>query len=252
MWARASAFRSSNVDAPANDLATEVDEVLDHLQQAEHPRPRIDDAEHDDAERLLQLRVLVEVVEDDLFDLAALQLDDHAHAVAIGLVAKIRDAFDRLVAHEIGDALQQLRLVDLVGDLGDDDLRPIALLRRLDFGLRAHLNRAAAGDVRLVNASPADDHAAGGEVGAGNEPDQLLELLIALSLAPSGGLSSVFSITQITPSTTSAEIVRRDVGRHPDRDTGRSVDQQIRIRSRKDRRLGRRLVEVRERKSTVS
>ena len=62
----------------------------------------------------LQLRVLVEVVEDDLRHLAALQLDDDAHAVAIGLVAQVGDAFDRLLAHQIGDPLDQLRLVDLI------------------------------------------------------------------------------------------------------------------------------------------
>ena len=59
-------------------------------------RPR-DDRQHDDPERRLQLRVLVEIVQDDLGNFAAPQLDDDPHAVAIGLVAKIGDAFDRLV-----------------------------------------------------------------------------------------------------------------------------------------------------------
>jgi hypothetical protein len=35
--------------------------------------------------------------------LAALQLDDDAHAVAIGLVAQVGDALDRLLAHQLGD-----------------------------------------------------------------------------------------------------------------------------------------------------
>ena len=58
--------------------------------------------------------VLVEIVEDDVADLAALQVDDDAHAVAIGFVADVGDAFDRLLAHQFGDALDQPRLVDLV------------------------------------------------------------------------------------------------------------------------------------------
>ena len=76
-----------------------------HLEQVEHARAAADDGERDDAEGLLQLRVLVEVVEDDLADLAALQLDDDAHAVAIGLVAEVGDALDGLVADQVGDAL---------------------------------------------------------------------------------------------------------------------------------------------------
>ena len=60
----------------------------------------------------------------------------------------------------------QLRLVHLIRNLGDDDLLAIALLRGLDFGLRAHLNRAAAGEVGLVDAAAADDDAAGREVRA--------------------------------------------------------------------------------------
>ena len=42
----------------------------------------------------LQLRVLVQVVEDDFGLLAALQLEHDAHAVAVALVADVGDAFD--------------------------------------------------------------------------------------------------------------------------------------------------------------
>ena len=59
-------------------------------------------------------RVLVEVVENDLRHFAALQLDDDPHAVAIGFVAQVGDALDGLLAHQIGDPLDQLRLVDLI------------------------------------------------------------------------------------------------------------------------------------------
>jgi len=39
----------------------------------------------------------------------------------LGLVAALADALDLLVAHELADLLHQRRLVDLVGQLGDDD-----------------------------------------------------------------------------------------------------------------------------------
>ena len=97
----------------------------------------------------LQLGVLVEVVEHHLRHLAALQLDDDPHAVAIGLVAQIGDALDHLLAHQVGDPLDQLRLVHLIRNLGDDDRLAVALLVGLDLGLGAHQDRAAAGHVGL-------------------------------------------------------------------------------------------------------
>ena len=65
----------------------------------------------------LQRRVLVEVVEDHLGHFAALQLDDDAHALAVRLVAQVGNALDRLLAHQIGDPFDQVRLVDLIRDL---------------------------------------------------------------------------------------------------------------------------------------
>ena len=106
-----------------DDLAPELDEALDELQQAEHLRPAADDGQHDDAEARLQRRVLVEVVEDDLRHFAALELDDDPHAFAVGFVAKVGDALDGLLADQIGDALDQLRLVDLIRNFGEDDRR---------------------------------------------------------------------------------------------------------------------------------
>ena len=133
----------------ANDhFAAEIDEALDELGEVQHLRAAADDGEHDDAEALLQLRVLVEVVQNDFRHFAALQLDDDAHAFAIGFVAQIRDAFDGLLAHELGDLLDQAGLVHLIRNLGDDDRLLVALLRLLDRRLGAHQNGAAAGAVR--------------------------------------------------------------------------------------------------------
>src|SRR5205814_10403490 len=75
--------------SPADDLAAELNEALDELQEVHHLRPPADDGEHDDAETGLQRRVFVEIVENHLWHFAALQFDDDPHAVAIRLVAKI-------------------------------------------------------------------------------------------------------------------------------------------------------------------
>ena len=148
MCARASALRSSNSMRRRTTSRRKSMKCSIDLEQAEHLRPAGDDRQRDDAERLLQLRLLEQVVQHHLADFAALELDHDPHAVAIGLVAQIGNAFERLVAHQFGDALEQPRLVQLIRNLGDDDLLAIALLRRFDLGLRAHLDRAAAGERR--------------------------------------------------------------------------------------------------------
>ena len=73
--------------------------------------------QHDEAVALLHLGELVELVEHDLRLGVALELDHDAHAVAIGLVAQIADALDALVVHQLGDALDDVLLDDLVGNL---------------------------------------------------------------------------------------------------------------------------------------
>jgi enoyl-CoA hydratase/carnithine racemase len=76
---------------------------------------------HVDAEHALHLGLLVEVVEHHIGGFAALDLDVDAHAVLVGLVAQLGDAFDLLFLDQLGDLLDQARLVHLVRKLGDDD-----------------------------------------------------------------------------------------------------------------------------------
>src|SRR5262249_13907168 len=52
-------FLQFELGAPADDLAAELDEALDELQEVQHLRAAADDREHDDAEARLQRRVLV-------------------------------------------------------------------------------------------------------------------------------------------------------------------------------------------------
>ncbi len=229
--------------AADDDLAAEVDEALDELGEVQHLRAAADDGQHDDAEALLQLRVLVEVVQDHFRHFAALQLDDDAHAFAIGFVAKIRNAFDGLLADELGDLLDQPRLVHLIRNLGDDDRLLVALLRLLDRRLGAHQNRAAAGAIRRADARSPDDVAAGREVGALHELHQAVQFLVLVEL----GAALLLGLDRPDDAVDDfAQVVRRHVGRHADGDAGRAVDEQIRNGRRQHRRLFRRLVVVRD------
>ena len=82
-------FAELELRPSTNDLATELDEVVEDLEERQHLRPATDNRQHVDAERRLQLRVLVEIVENDLANFTALQVDDDAKAIAIGFVADV-------------------------------------------------------------------------------------------------------------------------------------------------------------------
>ena len=109
---------------PDDDLVAVLDVVLEQLLQVHDLRRALVERQHDHAEGGLHRGVLVELVQHHARDRVALELDDDPHAVPVGLVAQAADALDLLLPRQLGDGLDQVRLVDLVGDLGDDDLRP--------------------------------------------------------------------------------------------------------------------------------
>jgi len=106
----------------------------------------------------------VELVEHHVALGVALELDHHAVAVAVGLVAQVGNAVDFLLVHQFGDALDHRRLVHLIGNLGDDD-RFAFLADGLERDLAAHDDRAAAGFVSGADAGPAQNDAAGRKIG---------------------------------------------------------------------------------------
>ena len=120
-WARSRALRSRNFVRRLIDLLAEGDEGLQHVDQRQQLRLAAVQRHHVGAERGLQRREAVELVEDDVGIGVALQLDDDAVALAVAFVADVGDALDALVAHQLGHLLDHRRLVHLVGNLGDDD-----------------------------------------------------------------------------------------------------------------------------------
>ncbi len=183
-------------------------------QQAQLARLSGDDGQQDHAERFLHLGVLEEVLENNLRLFVALHFDDDAHAVAVAFVANVGDAFDLFVLDQVGDVFDQARFVDLIGELGDDDV--LAIFAALfDGGLGAHLEGAAAGLVGLLDAFAAVDVAAGGKIGAGDELHHFFQIGFGLFDQQDGGFDDFF------------QIVRRNVGGHADGDAGGAVDEQV-------------------------
>ena len=192
--------------AAANDVHAMIDEVADGLIQPEFLGLVVDHGKKDHGEAFLHLRVLVELVENDLRFGGALEFDDDAHAVAIALVANVGDVVDDFFVHQVGDALDELRLVDLVGDLGDDD-RLLVLGKSFDGGAGTHEEAAAACFVGLGNAAATVEKSSGGEVGALHVLENGLESGVGIVDQLDGGVDDF------------REIVWRNVGRHADGDS---------------------------------
>ena len=168
MCARASAFRSSNSVRRRTTSRRNSMKLLDELEQVQHARPAADDGQHDDAERRLQLRVLVEVVEDDLgtsprFSSITIRMPSRSDSSR-------RSEMPSIVFSRTRSAIFSIRRFLLtwygISVTTIDGLSPF--FDCLDRRSCARISdRAAAGRVRLHDALAADDDAAGGEVGPG-------------------------------------------------------------------------------------
>src|SRR5206468_12589681 len=137
------------------DLAAMLEEDLDQVLQVAQLRLVVDQRHHVDAEGVLQLRLLVQVVQHHLGHFAALQFDDDAHARLVGLVLDVADAFELLLVNQLGHALEQVLLIYLVRDLVDDDRLALATVDVFEVALRTHHDLAAAGTVAVAHAREA-------------------------------------------------------------------------------------------------
>ena len=120
--------------APADDLHAVPEEFLHHLLERQDSRPAVHQGQQDDADRLLQRRELIELVEDQMRVGVALEVDHEAHRLALAgarFVADVADALDALVLDQFADLLAPARCASAwKGTSRDDDLVRSCLLRR--------------------------------------------------------------------------------------------------------------------------
>ena len=216
--------------AAGDDIAAVLDVALDEFLDVHLLRPLLVEGQQDDAEGGFEGGLLEELVDDDLGLLAALEFDDDA-GVLVGLVAQVADAVDLLVGHQLGNARDQGRAVDVVGDLGDDDLLSAAL-EFLSMGLAAHADDAFSRREIGNDALAAGDDAARGKIGS---RDHVHDLVDRDAGAVDDGADRGDQFV---------EVVWRDVGRHADRDAGRAVHQEPGQCGGQDGGLGRLLVVI--------
>ena len=218
--------------AAEDDFAAVLDVAEDGFLERKELRLPVVDGQHRDGEGGLERGVLVEVVDDNLRIGVALEFD-HDARFFVRLVADGADVGDRLLVDQIRDALDEGGAVDVVGDLGDDDLLAVAL-ELLDTGFAADFDRAASGFEVLADAADAAELAAGGEVGAFDIFHQAVERDVGFVDLRADGVDDL------------AQVVRRHVGRHADGDAGAAVDEEVRERGGEDDGFGQALVVVRD------
>ncbi len=206
--------------------------IIDDVAQIQHAGLAVDQGEHIGAEGFLKRGVHVEEIQDNLRIDVLFQLNDNAHAVAVGFIADVRDAFNTLVADKVGNLAHQRGLVDHVGDFRDDDAAA-AVPHVLNLGLAADIDVAVTGIVGLADAGFSENHAAGGEV-------RSLDVLHQV-------FNGAFRIVDHAHNAVNdfAEVMRRNIGGHADSNAVGTIDKQVREAGRKDCRLHEGFVEVR-------
>ena len=204
--------------AAFDDFELMIHPVLDERVEAERARHAVHEGEHVGAERLLQLRVLVQVVEHDLRHGVALEHQHEALAgAARGFVAHVGDATDLAVAHRFADRHDKAIGIDLVGQFRDDKAHASADFLGVDDC--THRDEAASGAVGLFDALVPQDCGAGREVRTLDAGDESVEQLFAACLRVFQ--RPVHAIGDL------AHVVGWNVGGHAHGDATGTVDQQV-------------------------
>ncbi len=201
---------------PASEDFLPVDDVqLEDASQTEDSwLHTVDQRQHVDAKRRLEGSELVEVVEHLLWLRVPLQLDHDAHAVPVGFITQVVNAIQPADLHELGNLLDQRRLVDLVRQLSHDDGVP-APIRLLDEGVGSDNHPSSSGCERGLDALAAEDRRASREIRPVDEIHQIFDSCFRVVNQVNNGVADL------------AQVVRRDIRGHPDSDAGRAVDQQV-------------------------
>ena len=118
--------------APDNYDFSVLEEVGQDLFEVEEFRSAIDYGEKDYPKRAPHGRVFIEVVEDNLGDSLFLQLYYDPHSIPVGFVPHSMDPFNLFITDKLGDFFYQLCFVNLVWDLVNNYVFPLA------FGLLFH------------------------------------------------------------------------------------------------------------------
>ena len=204
--------------AAGDDLLLEGEVLVQNIPQGENPGLSlvVHQGQHIDGKGGLQLGLGEQMVQHHLGVGIVLELDDHPHAVAVGLIPEVGDALQPLFLHLLGDGGDEHALVDLVGQLCDNDpgaLVVAAVLLKLGAGPDGH--PAPTGGVGRPDAGAAHDDPLGGKV-------RPLHVLHQVGQVGFGVVQHADRRVNDLP-----QVVGGDVGGHAHGDAGGAVHQQV-------------------------
>ena len=148
-------------------------EIIEHITKRQCPRGAVHQRDVDNAERRLQRREFVELVDDDVGFGALFEVHHNPHARAVGVILHVGDVRDPSFLHALGDVLDDRRLEHLIRNLRNDDLFSSAA-DLLGMQLPPDLHSASACAVAFANARSPADHSTGREVRAWNNFQQIV------------------------------------------------------------------------------
>ena len=199
--------------APNNCLTVFDEQDQTTLQRQDLGLP-VHQGQHDCVERRPERRMAEQVVQHHVGLGVPAQFDDDPHAMPVGLVPDVGDSLQLLFPGEIGDLLDQMGFVDLIGNLRDDYLFPVSP-HLLDRGGGLHDDAAAPGGVGVEDTLVTEDIGACWEIWALDHPHQLLGGGVRVVYQQDNGVANL------------AQVMGRDVRGHAHGDARRAVDQHV-------------------------
>jgi len=170
--------------------------------------------QHVYAKARFQRRKLVKSVDDDVGDGAALEINDHADALAVRFVAQVGNAVDLAVVDQGGDFFHQRGLVQPKGNFPDNDGLG-ALFAVFNFQPAAHLHGAAPSVVSVVKSLARVDKAPGGKIRPLHKIHEVVNAALRVVQQQLQGVAKF------------AKVVGRNIGGHAHGDAGAAVEQQV-------------------------
>ena len=216
----------------SNNIKSMFYEVMNQVLEVEHHRATLYKGYIVDAERRLQFGVFEQLVEYNICNCIALDVDNDTHTnTAVGFVVDIRNTFYLLVGNEVSDMLDKFGLVDHIRNFGNHDAF-VTAFRSFDFGLRAYDNASVTCCVSLANTVDTIYNTTGREIGSLDYLSKFIDF--------------DFGVVNIGDCCIDclSKVVRSHVGCHTYGDTVSTVDNQVRYFGRQYARFLQRIVEV--------
>ena len=165
-------------------------------------------------EGCLQLRHAVKLVQHHFRCRIALQFNDNAHPRTVAFVAQIGNAFNCLGTHQFSDFLKQRGLIDLIGNFRNRNQLAIAA-QFLNLRPRTQRDRTTPGFKCGADTGTPQNHRPSRKIRPWHDLHEFFQRQRRIGNKRQSRIQDF------------GWIMRRDIGRHANRNAARAIDQQI-------------------------